>query len=205
MTDPTRYAREFAGSSMDAFTGYASAAFAAYADLAGQAFGCWAQAVDAMVPGAQARSWYRHPDQATSRQLSFAWPAPANSPFAFFGMPVAGRTAPAVFNPLALWMNAWPVQGNPASWPLAFALMGMGVSRSVAYPLAQANRAALDAATAAGNAIKDSYSTYRSDGGHASTHVIMDQTKVAATAVMPLALAMATPWLNAFNQLSRVH
>ena len=203
MSYATAAAQQFAKSSTDAVTGYASAAFAAYADFAGQALGYWAQAVDTMMPSQRETSWYRHPDKRAGGQLSFTWPTPSHPALSVFGFPAAGVMPQTLFNPFALWMKAWPLQGNPASWPLAFTMMGMGMPRSVAYPLAQANTAAIEAANSASKVVNESFSAYRSDGGHASTHVLVQTAKVATTAMFPLGMALTAPWLATFNQMSR--
>lgn len=191
--------QRIANSSADAVAGYATAAVAAYVDLAGKMLGMWAGAVDTMLGSAQPKSWYRHPDhpaRATSPTLGLAsfkpWGMSAATPFA---TSVPGL---APVNPVVFWLNAWPLQGNPAAWPMAFAMMGMGVSRSVAYPLAQANTAAMDAASAASSVFEKGYASYRSDGGHASAHVHIKKGAPMA-AFMPFGTAAMLPFMAAFS------
>lgn len=209
-----------ARSSAEAVTGYANAAVAAYADFASQALGLWAQTIDAMLPKPEPRSWYRHPDQRQAPTLSA-------QPFAWMGLPAQPAQAwsqiygqfwqhalgkPAVpsavgyavdFNPFTLWMRAWPLQGNPAAWPMAFALMGAGWSRNVAYPMAQANVAAIDAASTAARAAQQQFATYRSDGGHATAQIMFQTEKAVAALMLPIGADMMAPWLAAFNAFPR--
>lgn len=200
--------QRIAASSVEAATGYATAAVAAYVDLTGQMLGMWAQAVDTMMGGAaQPKSWYRHPDQpragaaAPFNPFAFApWTLAAAGSGQSFGS--TGAASLPAFNPFAVWMNAWPLQGNPVAWPMAFAMMGMGVSRSVAYPLAQANMAAMDAVKAAGDAVEEGFSSYRSDGGHASAQVRI-QSGPTMAALMPLGLGAFVPFMTALSSFPR--
>ena len=185
---------------------------AAYADFTSQMLGMWARNIDMMTGAKPApKSWYRHPDEA-DRTGSGA--GLFNFGLLFAPMATAPQTptvAGMMFNPFApftLWMKAWPLEGNPAAWPMAFAMMGAGVSRSVAYPLAEANTAAIDAVATAGKAVDDSFSSYRSNGGHANAQVLVQETsKAIAKAVLPmlpLGLQMMTPWMNMLEQMPRV-
>jgi len=202
---------KIAQKSAEAAAGYATAAFAAYADMASQTMNFWAQTFDAMVPRPEPepRSWYRPPaDLARS-----AAPARNTATASFFplwqmvGVPAPARRAstPALFgwtaprSPLDFWqswLSMWPLQGPPACWPMAFAMMGAGWSRDVAYPAAQANAAAMDAISTAADAMRTPFSSYRSESGYASAQIVMAGSKVAGAAALPL--AMFAPWLQAF-------
>ena len=196
MSSPRDYGHRIATSSAEAASGYANAAVAAYVDFAGQMLGAWAQTVDTMMGGKEPpKSWYRHPER--EQQLSF-FGAPA---WTWWAQPFAGGAA-GQFNPFLAWTNAWPLQGNPAAWPMAFAMIGMGVSRSVAFPLAQANTAALDAARAAGQAIEEGFSSYRSDGGHASAQIRFSGGNAMAS-VLPFGVALMAPWMAAISDAAR--
>lgn len=211
----TRIAR----SSADAVAGYTTAALAAYADFATQALGLWAQTIDAMMPKPEPRSWYRHPDQPghdAGLVQPFAWMGFAAQPAQAWGQiygqvwqhalgrPASLGTAgfPA-FNPFELWMRAWPLQGNPAAWPMAFALIGAGVSRQVAYPMADANVAVIDAVSTATRATHEQFSRYRSDGGHATAQIIYQAEKSMAALMLPVGANMMAPWLAAFDAFPR--
>jgi hypothetical protein len=164
-----------------AFAGYANAAVAAYAEFAMQALGAWAQAFEAMTPKAEPTSWYRHPDGVAPPSLAF---------WTFTGQPN--------FNPFTFWMRALPLEGNPAAWPMALAMMGYGLPRSVAYPLAGANTAALEAVTSAGRAIDEhwrDFSAYRSDGGHATAQVRIVGADSGREPSVGSNWALFAPWL----------
>lgn len=202
-------------SSANAATGYATAAFAAYADFASQAFGLWAQTLDAMVPKPEPRSWYRHPDKpqlGNSAANPFAWmtyagqPAPAFAQFwgqAWAKPALPGMAGQPTFNPFEIWLRAWPLQGNPAAWPMAFALMGAGLSRQVAYPTAEANAAVIDVISTATEVARERFSTYRSDGGHATAQIIFQAEKTVAALMLPVGANMLAPWLAAFDAMPR--
>ncbi len=200
------FSQRIAASSADAAAGYTTAAVAAYVDVASQMLGMWATALDTMMRPAQPKSWYRHPDQHLTGAASMF------NPFSFapWALRAAGSTQPfnrsvasmPAFDPVSFWMNAWPLQGNPAAWPMAFAMMGMGISRSVAYPLAQANTAAMNAVKAAGDAVEEGFASYRSDGGHASAQVRI-KSGPASTALLPLGFSAFFPFMTALSQFSR--
>ncbi len=206
MTSQTDLTQRFAMSSAEAAAGYATAAVAAYVDLTSQVMGFWANAFDSMLGNAEPRSWYRHPDASERSQafgtIGLSWVPMIAPNFASPSRAGAAGYTP-MFDPFSLWMKAWPLQGNPAAWPMAFMMMGMGVSRSVAYPLAEANTAAMDAAEAAGRAVDETFSRYRSDGGHASAQLRIQSSKAIAAAMMPLGLQAVAPWLTAFASMPR--
>lgn len=209
-----------ARSSTDAVAGYATAAVAAYAEFASQALGLWAQTIDSMLPKPEPSSWYRHPDQRPAHAQAtqpFPWmglaaqPAQAWSQFygQFWQHALGKPGVPAVlaghagFNPFTLWMRAWPLQGNPAAWPMAFALMGAGWSRHVAYPTAEANVAVIDAVSTATRAAQQQFSTYRSDGGHATAQIMFQTEKAVAALLLPIGANLMAPWLAAFDAFPR--
>ncbi len=68
------------------------------------------------------------------------------------GGPLAGM--PAYFNPASM-MGAWLDMDwtrVPGCWPMAYGMMAAGVPKSVAWPMAEANLAVMDAMTIAGGA-----------------------------------------------------
>ena len=207
-----------ARSSSEAATGYASAAFAAYADMASQTMNFWAKTIDSMIPKPEPepRSWYRPPSDAArapERRAAFpAWPMmpPAMPGFAGFNMfgPSAGAAnpfAPSMFGPghrspmdmWQAWFRMWPLQGPPACWPMAFAMMGAGWSREVAYPTARANVAAMDAVATAVEVARQPFSSYRADSGYASAQIVIGGSKAASTVAVPVGAALLAPWLQA--------
>lgn len=203
MTDFTAMSARAARSSSDAMTGYASAALAAYSELAAQSFSWWARALSPPAAEDEPRSWYRHPDAAARTPQRAAMPAfspfgwspwtlPVQSAMPWLGASGMPRAMP---NPFTLWLGAWPLQGNPAAWPMAFAMMSFGVSRQVAFPLANANVAAIDAVNVTGRLMEETFCTYRTDGGHASAQVRVASDNRSAGAAMASGLALFAPWL----------
>ena len=144
----------------DAAFGYATAATAAYAAVADQVLSFWA---DALKPS----------DARTPQQPAFAWswpapqPAPVWNPFTW-GAPQSFAPSPYSANPFAAWFGMFPFAANPAAWPMACMFMASGVPRSVAWPAAEANVAAMEAVDVATVSVRQAFSSYRSDGGHAT-------------------------------------
>ena len=83
----------------------------------------------------------------------FAWAMPQSyappSPYTFGGSSAIANpfTAmnPFAANPFAAWLGMFPFAANPAAWPMASMFMASGVPRSVAWPAAEANVAAMEA------------------------------------------------------------
>jgi len=159
----------------DAAVGYATAATAAYAVFADQVLSFWADALqpsdrpsDRRGPQQPAFAWswpVPAPQPAPPMWNPFAWATPqsfAPSPYSFAG---SGATA----NPFAAWFGMFPfAAANPAAWPMACMFMASGVPRSVALPAAKANVAAMEAVDIAAVSVRQAFSSYRSDGGHAT-------------------------------------
>ena len=166
----------------DAAVGYATAATAAYATFADQVLSFWASA---LKPAAR-----QEPQQPT---FAWSWPVPAPQPAPLACNPLAwampqcyappspytfgGSSAianpftamnPFVANPFAAWLGMFPFAANPAAWPMASMFMASGVPRSVAWPAAEANVAAMEAVDVATVTVRKAFSSYRTDGGHAS-------------------------------------
>ncbi|MGD9785050.1 MAG: hypothetical protein AB7E80_08955 [Hyphomicrobiaceae bacterium] len=192
------YTLRIARSTAEAASGYANAAFAAYAGFARQSIDFWSDTLEAMVPKAEEpRSWYREPRQHVSTQVfnpwvafseSF-WPGMRNGQFA--AMPAA------TFNPFMAWMRAFPLQGPPACWPMAFVMMGWGVPRDVAYPAAKANTAMIDAVKATAKVVEESFASYRTDSGYATAQVRFSSgARSSSNLAWPMAAATLTaPWM----------
>ncbi len=93
----------------------------------------------------------------------FGWALPqsfAPSPYSLGGSSTAA-------NPFAAWLGMFPYAAAPAAWPMAFMFMASGVPRSVAWPAAEANVAAMEAVDVATVSVRQAFSSYRTDGGHA--------------------------------------
>lgn len=192
MLDAAAQAR-FLKSWSDATFGYATAANAAYAQLAEQSMEFWRSAFMAALPGApeeEPRSWYRHPDRPRPSALTGYPMLPA---FAWMS-PTAGKQAEAW---AMLWTAPWRRDMPLGAWPMAFWMVALGMPQSVALPTARANAAALDAAQTAASAVS-TFVSFRSDGGHALAEVILPKEPSAeSTVAAPLALmaALLEPWL----------
>lgn len=208
--------QRIAKSSAEAAAGYATAAMAAYVDFSGQVMAFWANTIQSMVPEPESRSWYRHPD-APGRSRSYGNGAYGNGAMGLFGFTpmntasfaMPGRAGAGIANPMldpfSFWAKVWPLQGNPATWPLAFMMMGMGMPRTVAYPLAQANTAAMEAVTTTTRAAEEAFSSYRSDSGFASAQIRFQPSTAIAALMMPLGLYALAPWLSVFASMPRTY
>lgn len=128
-------------SAMAAGHGYADAIFAAYGEiwLAGLEF--WSSAVTGTVPDRKERSApFGHSAEDWS---GLPWLDPVRTEsWTRHMFPV---TPLDVFN---AWAGVMPLRGTSTAWPTAKLMIDSGVPRSVAWPAAQANAAAIDAAAA---------------------------------------------------------
>jgi hypothetical protein len=189
--------QRFAKSYATAAFGYARAASAAYAALANQTLDFWSNA---------ARAGLRDDTPRTPRLQLVSGPrpfrsavtapaAPATAPMAmdFAQMTTAWVSSP-VFAPMRAWWGLFPLQGNPASWPMAYAMMSAGVPRAVAMPAAEANVAAMDAADAATASIDRVFSTYRSDSGFAVAQIVSPKAWLSALMLAPFTVSFKLPW-----------
>ncbi|MCB1521248.1 MAG: hypothetical protein KDJ37_11835 [Hyphomicrobiaceae bacterium] len=197
--------KRIARSSSDAASGYAAAAMAAYADMAQQTMTFWAGAFDSMLPKPEPRSWYRPPAPAPKSppaamlgpfawmawpQVSNAWNTSASTPQTPFAMAT-------MFNPFEFWARALPLQGTPAAWPMAFAMLGAGWPRNVAYPAAEANVAMLDAVQTTAKAVEQTFASYHSATGFASAQVKIASPQLALALTAPFGFTLLAPWLGA--------
>jgi len=214
----------FARSCTDAAFGYARAATAAYAAVANQTLEFWANAANptSRGPAAAFDPWGITTRQAPKPAVALPfgnWPNPAleffkmsnawaaNSPWggsAWTASPwgaqgANGVAAQLAFSPVAAWWAMFPLNGNPASWPMAYSLMTAGVPSSVAWPTAEANTAALEAAEVATDALNAAFATYRSESGYAMTTVIAPRQLVAAMLLAPFGASLAFPWTMAYR------
>jgi len=188
----------FARSCTTAAFGYARAASAAYAVLAHQALDFWANA---------AKGRAEADDRPDTGPYLLSGPRPFRSavttessedatPMAHFIRASQAWAASPMFAPMRAWWGMFPLEGNPASWPMAYAMMTAGVPRNVALPTAEANVAAMDAAEAASASVNHVLSTYRSESGFAVSQVVSAKTLIGAMFLAPVTLtfAMKLPW-----------
>lgn len=184
--------RRFTKSCGAAAFGYARAAQAAYAAFVEQAIDFWA---------AQSRS-LNGESTAAERPHFQSGPHPFRAAYTpqreepspvpdFVRMTEAWAASP-MLAPVRAWWSLFPLQGNPASWPMAHALMTAGVPRSVALPTAEANMAAMDAAQAATASVDRAFSAYRSEGGFAVSQIMGPKALYGAMFLAPFTTKF--PW-----------
>lgn len=186
----------FARDCSDAMLGYVAAAGAAYTEVFQRSMGLWSDALSSMVPAPpEPRSWYRHPDHASapSRLLpAVAAPFLPSTPLEQWSaimMPWLALAATPPRSSTMPWLGPWAMfvdRRAAATWPMTFFMIAIGVPRSVAVPTAEANAALLDATVVAKQALSRAFSAYRSDSGHATTHVVFENDRIAMAALFPL-------------------
>ena len=115
------------------------------------------------------------------------WTAPTPAMSVWNTNPWLAAPAPAasIFAPFEAFWGMSPWRSAPVVWPMAAAMMSFGIPRAVAMPTAEANVAAFEAADAAATAMKNAFSSYRSEGGHASAQVTMGKRFAAAAMLGP--------------------
>lgn len=181
MIEPKLQARFSRGCAMAAID-YTAAAQQAYFEATEQMLRFWSHALAEQKD--PPRSWYRHPDAELPLAAPWLDPRTAFNPASVFqGLASAQARA---------WqsMMTAPWTLSPAAWPMAYMMMSSGVPQSVAWPTAEANVAAADAAQAATEAVEQAFSSYRSDGGHAVAQIVMLPIKAGlAAAALPFAAA----------------
>ena len=191
----TELTARFAKSYTTAAFGYARAASAAYAVLADQTLDFWSQATkgtsrsDAFTPSKPYLITGPRPYRSAYTPEAAAVPVPLD----FFRISDAWASSP-MFAPMRAWWGLFPLEGNPACWPMAYAMMTAGVPRSVALPAAEANMAAIDAAEGAPTSIDRAFSSYRSESGFAVAQVISPKAVLSAMLLAPFASSMKLPW-----------
>lgn len=128
--------------------GYTTATGAACATLSTAMFQAWIDGLESIRPGKendpQPKSWYRHPDKPSlnppENAGKSAWPF---TPFQFAQMPIPG------------WWMFGPTRNPVTTWPMAYGLEATGVPKPVAWPLAEANSAAIETYQIAAQAMQD--------------------------------------------------
>ncbi|WP_295559396.1 hypothetical protein [uncultured Hyphomicrobium sp.] len=192
--------QRFAKSYATAAFGYVRAASAAYAAFANQTLDFWAQAAT--------QSPLRNDEERTPRLQLVSGPRPYRSavstpmaaePSSIPAMPDFVRLSNAwaaspMFAPVRAWWGLFPLEGNPTSWPMAYAMMTAGVPRAVALPAAEANVAAMDAASVAQASLNRVFSSYRSESGFAVAQIITPRTWLSALMLAPFTAHFKLPW-----------
>ena len=91
--------------------------------------------------------------------------------------------------------NAVPLRGTSKSWPFAQVMIESGVPRAVAWPAAEANAAALDAADLASRGMRQVLANYHSESGFASSV----RSATPSVAAMMMAVGLSFSPASVFN------
>ncbi len=190
----------FAKSCSDAAFGYARAANAAYVAAAQQTLEFWSEAAREASRsversrGGSDEAW-QEPVRDFWRKAANPWSAP--TPWSVMGSMPFGVPPTAqqfAMQQMTAWWGMFPLRSGPASWPGAYALMSAGVPKEVAWPTAEANAAALDAAQVATQQVehfKSAFASYRTETGFATSQMRATQSAFAMLMVAPLMAAMS--------------
>ena len=197
----------FARGCTEAGFGYATAATAAYTQMAAQALDFWCTALSGLHDTAAASAAKPVTRTDPAREAPFGLSPADWSPLSWLDprryeamMSLDTTTLP----PLAFMAmaNTVPLRGSSTSWPFAHAMIESGLPRTVAWPAAEANAAALDAADAASSGFRQVVASFHTESGFASvvhslTPSIGAMMIAASLAMPPLATAPVWPWLAA--------
>ena len=188
-----------AQSCAEAASGYAAAATAAYTEMASHALDFWCTALSGL-----GETSAREDEDNSGQPASSA--GKAEPPF---GMSAVDWSPMSWFDPRrfeSLWKldfltppghamlamaNAVPLRGTSASWGMAKVMIDSGVPRSVAWPAAEANAAALNAADVASNGLRSVVAHFHTDSGYASVARGMTPTMIALAMTMGTAIGPA--------------
>ena len=214
----------------DASLGYTQAAFATMNAWTTQTLNVWNEALEpwsssntrmtsGSTNGSPQRSNLTNPWDPQTWLAMNPWLAAMNNPQSKTPAlaPIQNPFFPfqsSSVSPMETWMSWWTHAPRYAAstWPAALSMMSAGMPQSVAWPMADANRAMIDATQEAAKALDDTFSAYRSDSGHAVAQIRFADVLPAspmmaspfAAAPMMLALAMGPittahatiPWLT---------
>ena len=190
--------QRFAKSCSTAAFGYVRAASAAYAALADQTLDFWKRASSSAYDDTAQLHLVSGPRpyrSAVSNPDAYSPSAPSVPGMPDFVRLSNAWAASPMFAPVRAWWGLFPLEGNPSSWPMAYAMMTAGVPRSVALPTAEANVAAMDAAEAAKASIDHAFGTYRSESGFAVAQILPSpKSWASALMLVPFAAQIKTPW-----------
>ena len=89
--------------------------------------------------------------------------------------------------------NSVPLRGSSASWGMARVMIDSGVPRAVAWPAAEANAAALDAADAASNGFRTVVASFHTESGYASVARSMTPTLMVLALTLGASLTPLAP------------
>ncbi len=180
--------KQISRSCSQAVFGYGAAATAAFTEMACCALDFWSVALSGFAEETTSKTTTNEA-QPVARPVS----EPA------FGMAVEDWSPMSWFDPRrfeALWRmdsttppvtammtmaNAIPLRGTSTSWGMAQVMIDSGVPRSIAWPAAEANAAALEAADAASNGFRKVVASFHSESGYATTARAMTPSLVMAS------------------------
>jgi hypothetical protein len=195
---------EIANRGMDAVFGYALAAINAAFEVNARTLTVWTEVANSLSPkppkSEETWEWSGAPRRPHSTLLAAEQEAvrPSLNPFAVWSefVEASGRawfTGPP--SPFAWW--AWaPQSAVPATWPWAYGMISSGVPGSVAWPMAEANVALMDAAQKTAEATCGSFPAYRSDNGFAAAQVWTQPAIVQSIIAAAPAASLLWPWLK---------
>ena len=184
-----------AQSCAEAATGYATAATAAYTEMVSKALDFWCTALSGLAD--------KPAQDDNGKPVQVVPTVTAEPPF---GMCASDWHPMSWFDPRrfeSLWKldfltppghamlamaNAVPLRGSSACWGMAKVMIDSGVPRSVAWPAAEANAAALKAADTASNGLRTIVAHFHSDSGYASVARGMTPTMMALAMTMGTAI-----------------
>ena len=216
MSEHVRIAR----SCTEASLGYAEATANAYSEVMSSALGAMAEFArelnaDQERAAKRRRSWFRTPEELESERSNAG---AGDVRTALFSDEHRGHARTALrrparraasepvwpgpfggsFDPMKAWLDMMPLMtAAPAAWPGAFAMLACGVPRSVAWPMASANVAALDAVNRTAEVVNQTFPAYHGESGYASATLAAPHAAVALFLAAPIAANAFWPWVAA--------
>lgn len=172
--------------------GYAAAATAAYTELACRAFDFWSVALSGLVEQPAVETEKKTPEPKITSEPPFGMSADDWNPLSWFDprrfealWQMDASTAP--ITAMMTMANAVPLRGTSTSWGMAQVMIDSGVPRSIAWPAAEANAAALDAADAASNGLRKIIASFHTESGYATTAHSMTPSAIIAGLMVGIA------------------
>lgn len=204
----------------DAAFGYFTAAGAAYAAFAEQAVGYWGEMMKASMPTPapkKPKSWYVPPPEVSSATNRASTPVDAwacmmpwmSGPMSAMTAMPSGANDTLMGFPAWMWgpLAPWVAMSDPRTamaWPMACGMMAVGVPKTVAWPTAQANVAAMDALNTAAKSVETAVVSYRSSGGHAVARIVNSPVMAAPFALLFVVAPISAEGLTMLSDLVRM-
>jgi hypothetical protein len=198
-------ADRFARGCAQAGVGFATAATAAYTDMAVRVLDFWSVALSGLAPNEESEQPAPQAQVAASEPM-FGMALADWHPFSWMDTRryEALSRVDVTSNPVEAFMafaGLAPLRGSPASWGVARLMIDSGVPRAVAWPAAEASAAALDAADAASKGFRQVLANYHTESGHATTMGPIAPSALAGLVMMGLASHMP-PGLPAWTSFT---